>query len=191
MATAAMRLLADAEARPEVRAEAARALGLMPISAAVPRYNYALFAHTAGLLAADLGASVAANRPSNDAKAKYLAALLIGPVYQAFDGVPNARESGLLHIAQGESATYVQKVFDAVKPITAAALDLLNCGTRQIPDKRKELTARINALKGFLKSNPPPDRRLVQGGVEFPVALAPEANIPSPARNLAGPRNGR
>ena len=58
MATAAMHLLADADSKLEVRAEAAKALGLMQISSSVPKYNYDLVAHTTGLLAADLGAEI-------------------------------------------------------------------------------------------------------------------------------------
>ena len=188
MATAAMRLLADPEARPEVRAEAARALGLMPITTAVPRYNYSLIGYSAGQLAAELGHSVAKNRPTNDAKAKYVAALLIGPVYQAFDGVPSARDSGILHTAPSDSAAYIQKVFDLVKPVVGAVLELLNCGKRQIPEKQKDLLARVDALKSLLKSNPPPDRRLVPNGVEFPVAFGPAAAMAEPAKKLAGPR---
>ena len=133
MASAAMKMLADSNAKPEVRSEAARALGLMQITTAVRKYNFPLVAHSIGLLAADLGtqvnsyipervaktttkkavtapdaakpaakalkgkakagpapaAAVAAPPPvpANPARAKYLTALLIGPVYQAFEGV--------------------------------------------------------------------------------------------------------
>ena len=64
MASAAMRLLVDGQAKPEVRAEAAKALGLMPISSAVPKYNYDLVAHSIGWLAADLGAEIGTLVPS-------------------------------------------------------------------------------------------------------------------------------
>ena len=40
MANAAMALLADGAAKLEVRSEAARALGQMPIASAVSKYNY-------------------------------------------------------------------------------------------------------------------------------------------------------
>src|SRR4029077_9500726 len=94
MALTAMRFLVDSEAKPEVRAEAARTLGLMQISSAVPKYNFALGAHAAGQLAAELGEAIASlyvvepkkpPRVDNPTKARYLAALLIGPVYEAFD----------------------------------------------------------------------------------------------------------
>ena len=101
MANAAMTLLADGSAKVEVRSEAARALGLMQISAAVPKYNYRLVVHSAGQLAAELGNRIASGYTKNQDRAKYLTALLIGPVYQAFDGVPGARDSGLVHVAAG------------------------------------------------------------------------------------------
>ena len=59
MATAAMKFLADGDAKFEVRSEAARALGLMQITTAVRKYNYPLVAHSVGaLLAADLGTQI-------------------------------------------------------------------------------------------------------------------------------------
>ena len=94
MANTAMRFLVDPEAKLEVRAEAARALGLMQITTVVPKYNFALVAHAAGLLAADLGTAIdstfSANPPRADnlTKARYLTALLIGPVYETFNGAP-------------------------------------------------------------------------------------------------------
>ncbi len=115
MANAAMRLLADPQARLEVRAEAARTLALMQITPAVERYNYLLVAHATAHLAAELGNRIASNFPTppapkktsaaksaepvkkaapsnagNKAKSEYYTGLLLGPVYQAFDGVPGA-----------------------------------------------------------------------------------------------------
>ncbi len=58
MATAAMKFLADGDAKLELRSEAARALGLMPIPATVRKYNFPLVAHSIGVLAADLGAQI-------------------------------------------------------------------------------------------------------------------------------------
>ena len=93
---------------------------MMQITTAVPKYNFHLVAHAAGQLAAELGRRIAAGYSRNQDKAKYVTALLIGPVYQAFDGVPGARESGLIHATAGESAAYIQNVFDLVKPVAKA-----------------------------------------------------------------------
>ena len=234
MASAAMKFLADGDAKLELRSEAARALGLMQIPPSVRKYNFPLVAHSVGVLAADLGEQInelipehqlksatskaaaapdavkakpvakevpakpaakpagkglkaakaelgaappakdKAARPqsTNKIKARYLTALLIGPVYQAFDGNPGARgdSGGLLRTAGTEGGAYTQKVFDLVKPIAKASIELIQSGARQINDKKKELQTRVDALRDFLEKNPPPDRKLVQGGEEFPVA---------------------
>jgi hypothetical protein len=184
MASAAMSLLADPNAKVEVRSEAARALGLMETSS-VPKYNYRLVVHTAGQLAAELGNRVASGYDKNQDKAKYATALLIGPVYQAFDGVPGARDSGLAHVVAGESAAYVQSIFDLVKPVAKAAVDLNAAGSRQAKERQKDLLARVAVLKDFLNKNAPGDRHLVPDGTEYPVALVPDVELRAPAAPLA------
>jgi hypothetical protein len=215
MANAAMKFLADPEARLEVRAEAARALGLMPITAAVPKYNHNLVAHAIGSLAADMAAEIgdlvptppvraatkkaqtkgsankapaetAAATPlakpaaqGNLAKAKYYAALLVGPIFQAFDGVQGLRESGLLHSATGQNPAYAQKVFDLVKASDKAALELIYAGSRQIDDRKKDLETQVAALRDFLDKNAPADRHLVPDGVEYPLPQAQPAAEPA------------
>jgi hypothetical protein len=191
MANAAMTLLADGSAKVEVRSEAARALGLMQITAAVPKYNYRLVVHSAGQLAAELGNRIASGYAKNQDRAKYLTALLIGPVYQAFDGVPGARDSGLVHVAAGDSAEYVQSIFDLVKPIAKAAVDLNAAGSRQARERQKELVARVAVLKDFLEKNAPPDRHLVPDGAEYPIALLPEIELKAPAAPLGGQAKNR
>jgi hypothetical protein len=224
MANSAMRLLADADSRPEVRAEAAKALGLMQISSAVPRYNYDLVAHSAGLLAADLGTAIGSLVPSppvkpaasttlakasskgssaktpqatkpakpatttNPAKAKYLTALLIGPVYQAFDGVSGLRESGLLHATSSRTPGYGEKVFALVKPVAQRSVDLVNSGSRQIDGIKKDLAAKIQDLRSFLESNAPPDRHLVPDGEAFPLPETQTAGLPAPQAQAAEPQ---
>jgi hypothetical protein len=220
MASAAMKILADSSAKPEVRSEAARALGLMPITTAVRKYNFPLVAHSVGLLAADLATQVnslipervaksatakavmapdaakpagkaakgkakmekaaapavkpPAPTPANPVRAKFLTALLIGPVYQAFEGVPGPRgdNGGLIRNANGEGVAYSQQVFELVKTVAKASVDLISSGSRQINEKKKDLEARVQALSDFLEKNAPPDRHLVQGGQDFPLAQA-------------------
>src|SRR5262249_7409027 len=162
----------------EVRAEAARALGLMQITTAVPRYNFALVAHAAGQLAADLGAAIDATfsasppRADNPTKARYLTALLIGPVYESFDGVSGARDSGSLHAFVNPDNAYVRKVYDQIVPLAQTTVQLHGAPTKAIPDLKKTLALQVAALRDFLSKNPPPNRQLVQGGREFPTAEA-------------------
>jgi len=224
MANAAMHLLTDADSKLEVRAEAAKALGLMQIGAAVPKYNYDLVAQTTGLLAADLGAEIgtvwpnspvrsAASSPSakaaaakktakapapsttpkpavatNPAKAKYLTALLVGPVYQAFDGVTGLRESGLLHAGGGHSPAYTENVFALVKAVAKASVDLIYSGARQYDDRKKYLAAQVAALRDFLGKNAPADRHLVPDGVAYPLPEAQADRLPAPQPQAAKPR---
>jgi hypothetical protein len=196
MANTAMRFLVDPEAKLEVRAEAARALGLMQITPAVPKYNYALIAHAAGQLAADLGAEIDSTfsakppRAENLTKARYLAALLIGPVYQAFDGVPGLNDSGLPHAFANPATDYVQKVRDRVKPVAQTVVQLLGAPSKQIPELKSTLGKAIAALRDFLAKNPPPDRRLVPGGQEFAEPAA-GAWFAAPAHPVAGLSRGR
>jgi hypothetical protein len=189
MANSAMRLLADPQSRLEVRAEAARALALMQITPAVERYNYLLVAHAAAHLAAELGAQIASSFATNKTKSEYYTGLLLGPVYQAFDGVPGARDAGYLHANSGPSAAAIQKVFDLVKPVAKTALDLIRAPNLQTKKLKDELTARVAELKGFLDKNPVADRHLVRGGDEYPVGgEAAAADAPASGSSLAGRR---
>ncbi len=185
MAEAAMRILADPQARTEVRAEAARALGMMQITQAVPNYNYGLVAYAAGQLAAQLGDQIAANYSDkgtalNPIKAEYLASLLLGPIYQTFEGAQGVRESGLLHTNAGAARADAQKVLDAIKPVARAAVDLLRSPTGLLKARRQDLTARVAALKEFLAKNAPTNNHLVPEDDGFSVASGEPAQEPRP-----------
>jgi hypothetical protein len=178
MATAAMRLLNDYQAKLEVRSEAARALGLMEITSAVRGYNYPLVAHATAQLVTELGNLIGSSFKNNPVKSRYLTVLLAGPVFEAFDGVQGMRDSGLLHTTSGEAGDYVGKVFALVKPVVKASSDLLASPSRQVPDRQRDLAAKVADLKQFLTKNPPRSRSLVQGGPEFPPAEAAAAGLP-------------
>jgi hypothetical protein len=200
MAATVMRILADPQARPEVRAEAARALGMMQITQAVPDYNYGLIAHAAGQLAAQLGDQIAANysadkgTPINATKAEYLASLLLGPVYQAFEGQQGLRESGLLHNNAGIARNDAQKVLDAIKPVARAAVDLVRAPTGQLKARRQDLTTRVAALKEFLVKNAPENNHLVPTDDGYPVAGGDQAEAraePAAAKVAGGTRGDK
>ena len=97
MASAALERLADPKARPEVRAWAAWALGLMRVNPQLAKYNYSLIAHYVGLLAADLGDKIAEVASENPEQAQYWTGLLLYQVYPALTGQPGVRDSGLLN----------------------------------------------------------------------------------------------
>jgi hypothetical protein len=204
MAQVAMKFLADNQLRPVVRAEAARALGMMQISSAVSKYNFGLVAYGAAQLAATLGEQVGAcygddGKPINSSKAEYLTGLLAGPLMQAYNGQANARESGLLHGYNGNSAKDIQKVADQVQPVVRAALDLIRSPNGQLKDRKQDLKTRVVALQDYLAKNVPADRHLVpgdegffgnQGGAEAEADAKAPAAEPAAAK-VAGARGGK
>jgi hypothetical protein len=199
MANSAMAFLADTDARLEVRAEAARTLGLMQVNA-VPNYNFRLVAHAAGMLAADVASQIneqysdSPPRAVNPTKARYLTALLVGPAYQCFDGVEGQSNSGILQTGRAdvEALKYVQKVFDLIRPMAQASVDLLNAPTQTYKAKKKTLADRTAALRSFLTQNPPPSRKLVPTGQDFGAAVAAAVAQPgAPGPAMAGLRRGR
>jgi hypothetical protein len=174
MANTAMLFLADGDAKVEVRAEAARALGLMQVNA-VPNYNFSLVAYGAGLLAADIASQINEQyednppRVHNRTKVQYLTALLVGPVFQSFAGTPGENNSGILVTGRADAAAtkYDQKVFDLVRPLAQSSVTLLTSPTRDYKKRKQELAESVAALRGYLVKNPPPSRRLVAGGREY------------------------
>lgn len=177
MANVVMSYLADPEARLEVRAEAARGLGLLQTNA-IPKYNYKLVAAAAGRLIADLAAAIndlysdSPPHAENPTRARYLAALLVGPAYQCFSGVDGQTGSGLLRSAAGnsDSLKYSQKVFGTVKPIAQAAVDLLGAPSKEYKKRKQDLAARVAGLRSLLEDEPPESPRLVPGGPAFGAA---------------------
>lgn len=199
MANTSMAFLADPEARLEVRAEAARTLGLLQVSE-VPQYNFKLVAYSAGQLAAELASQLNeqyhGEKPphvDNRTKANYLAALLVGPVFQCFEGVSGQSRSGLLQLAVGntDSMKYVQKVLDLIKPLAQSSVTLLGSPPLQFKTRKAELDKQIAALRKFLDQNPPANRRLVPNGRDFGGGDAAAAREAEHSQPLASTRRGR
>jgi hypothetical protein len=198
IAAVAMRILADPQARPEVRAQAGKALGLMQITQAVPDYNYPLVAFSTGQLAAQVGDQILANysdqgKPLNATKAEYLTTILLGPIYQAFEGVPGARESGLLHGNVGGARSAVQKVLDAIKPMARASLELIRSPNGLLKARHQDLATRVAALKDFLAKNAPASKHLVPGDEGYTVGGGEQADahVKPDSLKLVGSRGGK
>jgi len=185
MAAASMRILTDPKARTEVRAEAARTLGMMQITAAVPGYNYLLIAYATAQLAAQVGGQILANysadkgKPLNATKAEYLTTLLVGPIYQAFEGQAGVRESGLLHGNATAARDEIQKFADQLKPVAKAALELVRAPTGQLKARRADLSARVDALEAFLAKNVPANHHLVPDDDGFLQGAGAQAGAPN------------
>jgi hypothetical protein len=174
MASTAMRFLADPEAKPDVRAWAAWAIGLMK-TAQVNRFNYNLVGYWIGQAAADLGAKVESSYSDSPAKATHLTSLLLYRLLGALRGDDTVRESGLMNSTTlGPSRKFLTDVTTRVQAVTVAAFNLTSPATpkNQLDSRKKELNAKVAALKEFLAQNKPSDSRLVPGGPEIPGLAA-------------------
>jgi len=180
-ASVAMRFLADPEAKPEVRAWAAWALGMMRVPGQVTPYNFELLGHEIGDLALDLGRKIvqeyddnAANFERHKDQATHLTSLLVFRVYPALSGQDGVSESGLLrstHPGLAGSApakAFLNKLDARVKDVARESYELLRAGGTAQKTRRDDLNARINDLKTLLSQSSPKDRHLLPGGPEFP-----------------------
>ncbi len=166
-ATAALRVLSDPEARPEVRAWAAWALGMMEPPPAGP-LNVGLIAHHAGRAAAELGEKIA-GEPAD--QATYLTSFLAFPLHQGLAGQENLRGSGLANAAgQGAAAGSVAQITRLVGQVAGAAVTYSRAVGNQRTATRSALEAKVAELRAFLEKNAPKDDRLVPNGPAFPIA---------------------
>jgi len=172
---------------------------MMQITPAVPGYNFPLVAYATGQLAAHVGDQIAATytadkgKPLNATKAEHLTGLLVGPVYQAFDGQPGLRESGLLHSNALAEKGDVQKIADQIKPVAKAALELVRAPTGQLKGRRTDLVARVEALKEYLAKNVPANRHLVPDDDGYLEDAGTQAGAPVEhgAAKVAGAPGGK
>lgn len=174
-ANVAMKFLADPEARPEVRAMAAWALGMVRIDNATNKYNFSLVAYNIAEVAAELGEKVNGVFDQNQNQSRYYTSFLLNQIHPSLEGVPGARDSGLLNVPQGHPAMaqarpFVKQVDELVKAVSVTSVNLLNAPRGKYKDMQKELNNRVSALRSFLQKNPPADAHLVPGGQAFPVA---------------------
>ena len=179
-ANLAMQFLADKEARPEVRAMAAWALGMMRIDSALSKFNFALVGYNIGEVAADLGAKANEVFDKNHHETRYYTSFLLYQIHPALEGVPNVRDAGLLKVPGGhpsftQAKPFLQQLDSQVKPVYQASVELLNAPRGKYKDMQKQLANRVASLRAFLEKNPPSDAWLVPGGPEFPGNVGPAA----------------
>lgn len=189
-ASVAMQYLADPEMKPEVRAWAAWALGMMKVSGGVTPYNFPLLADSIGRLAADLGDRIVAEYDRNadnffqkSDEAALLTGILLFQVYAALGGEEGVNDSGLLrsdHPDASKAKSYLNNLDEKVKPVAQQAVAFLRSGGMDLKSQRDKLAANVAALKAFLAANPPKDRTLVPGGPAFPPSAPRVAGAPKP-----------
>ena len=179
-AGAALRLLADPQGRPEVRAKAAWALGMMNVSRNSGKFNFALLVHHCGLLAVDLATRVVAADPTNQPRAKALTNQLLY-VGEALSG-DAAIGSGLMRNGHPNAVNIrstTEKIAQAVLAESKLAVELSDAPKAQRVRIRTELTARAGELKTLLTKTAPTDWKLVPEGPEYrPTPPAVAAGAP-------------
>jgi hypothetical protein len=170
MSITALKFLADAKQRPDVRAWAAWALGMMQVSPAGPKLNYALVAYHIGLLAAELGETIA---ESDLVRARYPTGLLVYQVFNALHGETGVRGSGLVNQTNlGTSQALVKELDTLVGRVAAAAIGVTTAVGTQLPQRQQELRARVNDLRAVLAKSAPKDLQVIPGGPSFPATVA-------------------
>ena len=171
--------LVDPAARPETRAWAAWALGMMRVAQQVAPYNFALAGYEVGDLAATLGSEIVAeydehaqNFEDNNVQATSLTALLLFQIVPAVAGEESVPESGLLrspHPNAGPAKSFLTRTDEKIKALTREAYELLRAGGVNQKGKRDDLNAKVVDLRTFLTQNKPKERQLVPGGPNLPV----------------------
>jgi hypothetical protein len=190
-ASVVMKVLADPEAKPEVRAWAAWALGMMKVPQGVAPFNFNLIGYELGQLALDLGAQIVdeyddhANAFEKEkVQAEHLISILLFQVYPALIGEDGIRDSGLLkspHPSAANAKPFLTKLDEQVKGICRESYELLRAPSGSLKAKRNDLDAKVASLKQLLEHSSPKDRHLVPGGPEFePTAGEAVAGAPRP-----------
>ena len=169
--------LADPEARPETRAYAAWALGMLKVPSQVSPYNFTLAGSEIGNLTVALGNRIVAEYDANAANfdrvkddAAELTSLLMFQVIPAIGGEEGISDSGLLkggHPDLSSARPFLTTLDQKIRDLTREAYDLLRREAANQKSKRDDLDAKVADLKAFLDANKPRDRRLVPGGPLF------------------------
>ena len=175
-------VVADTEARVDVRAAAASTLGAIVVPDSVAKFNFKLEAYFVGRLAAEIGDRIGAEFDTHEStfakesdSARYLTGLLLYPVYSALGGDENLRDSGFLrmrHPALTPVMPFIRGLDEQIKNVSQAAMDLINAGGAQTKERRGVLATRVSELKAFLEKNRPDDSALTPDGPKFALPTA-------------------
>ncbi|WP_422931231.1 HEAT repeat domain-containing protein [Singulisphaera sp. PoT] len=186
MADAVVHQLANREAKPEVRAQAAWSLGMMRLNSGVVQFNYPLVAYFIGDVAATVGEKVANSYEENITLAQYWTSVLVYQVFPAFYGQEGARDSGLMKIPAVAQNRAVKEIAELVKPLVKTSVDLINSPKGTQAQVAKDLTERVGQLRAYLEKNPPSNTFLVPQGTQYPVKADVAGAQGQPAKVAAG-----
>ncbi len=176
----AFQSLIDRKARPDVRAWAAWALGMIDVPEQISKFNYELVAYEIGRAAVDIGTMIVeipvpAESPSLNLR---LVPRYVDPLLRLLAGLagePDMRVSGLVntsHVQATAARQSIREVEQRVKAVAERALDLTNAVGTQIVPAHKAVATAVDDLKSYLAKNPPASNELYPGGPS--VELPPE-----------------
>lgn len=172
-------VLSEEENRPESRAWAAWALGMLEVPPSYPQLNYSLAAYQIGRLALEIGERIVELSDPREAAAynpervKYLTALIVSPVFSSLDGAAELRGSGLRNSrALGPHQQYVTRVHQLIRQLAAASVELTRSIGAQRIASRDRVMASLNELRNYLDQNRPQDGTFIPGGREFALQQA-------------------
>ncbi|WP_435010538.1 HEAT repeat domain-containing protein [Tundrisphaera lichenicola] len=189
-ASVAMRFLSDRDARPEVRAWAAWALGVMRYPPQISPMNFELLGQEIGELAVNLGQRIvnqfdtnADNFDRSKDRAGQLTSLLIFQVFPALSGQEGISDSGILrstHPGLASAKGFLTQVENNIKEVARESYELIRAGGVAQKTKRDDLEAKVASLKSQISQANPKTRRLIPDGPEFPPHTAQVAGAGGP-----------
>lgn len=170
-----MAILSSRDLRPESRAWAAWALGMLEVPPAYPQLNFSLAAHEIGLLAVEIGERIVELSDPRDLssynpeRVKYLTGLIASPIYSSFDGSSElSGASGLRNVrGLGPHQQDVTRISQIVRQLAIASVELTRARGSLISTTRDRVIASLNELRTFLSENEPEERSFIPGGRQF------------------------
>jgi hypothetical protein len=192
LAETAAAYLLDPKVRPEVRAQAAWALGMLQVPTTVRDYNFSLIAYGMGRLALEIaqtaskvalpigGKTDEEKKANNSIREQNFPQItratdLLLRLLLALNGDPQIRDSGLLkstHPSLASARDYVSNVERKIHALASATLKFSESAGVQIEENRRELIKAADDMRAFLNQKPPASPVLYRGGSELSFAPA-------------------
>lgn len=182
-----MDFLTDDQARPEVRLEAGRGLGLLDVTSQFRPFNHLLEVTALAEAIADIAERASTIPPSDSSRSQQLIALLAEKSIPAFLGIEGMVNSGFLpQMAIASSDTKSQDsakaIFEKIKGVINAGSAYIRARGALVPERRTDLQTQIIELRKLIGENEPKSRTLIPGGKEFPVPESASAEVAQGSR---------
>jgi hypothetical protein len=182
-----MDFLIDKTQRPEVRLEAARALGLLDITSQFRPYNHQLVAVSTAEAIADIAQRVSEIAPTDSSRAQQLVAMMAERTTPAFQGIQGVVNSGFFQQMSNSSADAktqdsVKALFDKIKGVINAGSAYIRARGDLVIARRTDLQSQIADLRKAIEENQPKNRTLVTGGKSYEAGASASDEVAQGAR---------